>query len=242
MVVRSATFFVRLGQFRARTYTRDKDGKFAGHGGIRQSLQDAATPQEVAEVLKSEVSAIVGHDVRVGLAGLDVDVARAHAEGILRGAEAFPGADLRVVTTYGPDSPFGHHAGLPSSAYAVTVGGQDIYFNTDYGHIDDLSGELAHGDSVGHMAGTAGDLTRVAVHEFGHVVAGTFPGAPDTAKAIAERHAGSTRKADYVRRELSGYANTNPGELFAEAFMDVVSSGGSPMSREIVDAARGGTP
>lgn len=188
------------------------------------------------------MSAILGHEVRVGLPGLDVETARAHAEGILRGAEAFPEADLRVVKTYGPDSEFGHHAGLPPTAYAVTVGGQDVYFNTSYGHIDDLSGEMAHGDSIGHMAGTHGDLTRVAVHEFGHVVAGSRPGAPGAAKAIAERHAGSTRKADHVREHLSGYANTNAGELFAEAFMDVVSSGGSDLSREIVDAARGGTP
>ena len=126
---------------------------------------------------------------------------------------------------------------MPGGAYAVTMDGDDIYFNTAYGHLDDLTGEMAHSDSIGHLAGTKGDLTRIAVHEMGHVVAATNPLAPYRAKAIAEQHAGSPRKAAYVREHLSGYANTNAGELFAEAFMDVVSSGGSPMSREIAAAA-----
>lgn len=184
----------------------------------------------------------MGRDVTVVLAGLDVEVARAHAEGVLRGAEEFPGAGLEVVGTYGADSVYRDNIGLPPTAYGVTVDGTDIMFNTAYGHIDDFSGEMAFGDEARRHSGPAGDLTRIGIHEYGHVVARSSPGAEASAKAIAERYAGTPTKFSYVKEHLSGYATTNEKELFAEAFVDVVSTGGSAMSREIVDAARGGTP
>jgi hypothetical protein len=224
----------------ARTYTRDKQGRFSGHGGIRQSLQDAKTTEEVAAVLKSEVSGVLGHEVKVGLAGLDVDTARIHAEGVLRGAEAFPTAQLRLVKTYGPDSPFGHYGGMQPEAFAVTVGGRDIYFNTDYGHVEHYSREM---DLATHLAGTPGDLTRVAVHEFGHVVNGTVPGANLAALQQAKQATGGGSRSALVRGEISKYASKNSSELFAEAFMDVVSKGddASDLSHAIVAAAaRGG--
>lgn len=251
------TFALRLAQSRrrvgdavlSRVYRRDERGRFgSGSGGVRQSLQDAPTTEAVAGVLKSEVSAILGHDVRVGLAGLDVEVARAHAEGILRGAEAYPEARLRSVNTYGPDSPLGHYGGLQTDAYAVTARGEDIWFNTDHGDMESTYGigfreSIGYSDAGHHLAGAPGDLTRIATHEFGHVVDATTDGrmsqaAVRIAKSLAGRHVDA--KA-FTRVSVSRYAGTNSHELAAEAFMDVVSRGrdASLLSQQIFSEARG---
>ncbi len=248
------TFALRIAQHRQRiaevldrTYKRDQQGRFGSGsgGGVRQSLQDAQTTEAVAGVLKAEVSSILGRTVRVDFVGLDADVARVHAEGILRGAEACPTAALRVVSTYGSESALGHNSGIDPTHYAVTMRGEDILFSTTYGHMDDLAGEVAHSDSSGHLAGVHGDLTRIAVHEFGHVVAG---GNPSTraghAYQVTKDSAPAGGRAAHVRREISGYAASNSGELFAEVFMDVVSagSGASALSQQIYNETVPATP
>ncbi len=230
-------------QVLSRTYKRDQQGRFgSGSGGVRQSLQDAQTTEAVAGVLKAEVSSILGRPVRVDFVGLDADVARVHAEGILRAAEAYPEARLRVVSTYGSESALGHTSGIDPTHYAVTLRGEDILFSTSYGHMDDLAGEMGHTDACGHLAGAKGDLTRIAVHEFGHVVDGTTDGRMGKAALrIAKELAGPTDRKAFTRTSVSRYAAQNAGELAAEAFMDVVSqgSGASLLSQRIFTEARG---
>lgn len=75
-----------------------------GHGGgsgIRQSLRDAATVEDVEQVTAGELHRLIGHPVSVSFQGFDEGLARESAEGILRGAERFPNTRLGAVSTYG---------------------------------------------------------------------------------------------------------------------------------------------
>ena len=84
----------------------------SSHGrgaGVRVSLKKAKTSDEIAAVVSSEASAIVGDKVTVSMAGADPAVARQFGEGILQGAARYPATPLRQVGTYGPGSSVTDH-------------------------------------------------------------------------------------------------------------------------------------
>lgn len=68
---------------------------------MRASLNRAKTTDEIAAVVSSEASALVGDHVAVDFHGADPQVARQFGEGILQGAEKYPATPLRQVGTYG---------------------------------------------------------------------------------------------------------------------------------------------
>jgi hypothetical protein len=108
-------------------------GRTAFGDEVRASVASATTPQEVAQAVAAEASGIVGDDVRVDLAGADLDVARSFGEGVLRGLERYPASPLREVGTYGRGRTDGvsgtHNARMAAwdtgagKAYAVTIRG-----------------------------------------------------------------------------------------------------------------------
>lgn len=82
----------------ARTYKRDRDGKFAsGGGGVRDALAGHATAEEVGAAAQAEAKRITGRDIEFDLAGSDTQLAAEHAEGILRGLERYPNTPLQRV-------------------------------------------------------------------------------------------------------------------------------------------------
>jgi hypothetical protein len=212
----------------------------ASHGkggrGVRQSLQDAKTTEEVSAAIAAEASTITGRTIRVDMTGSDVQIAREHGEGILQGFERFPETPISTVHTYGPGSarpdltdPF---------AFAVTqFGTQDaIAFNVGYArnpgrYQQDLTGSADDGWL------SVPSPTGVALHEFGHSVSWHSGAATTPASRIVRPAAqvAGVKPSVLVRDQISGYAATDKLELSAEAFADVMTRGedASPLSQEI---------
>lgn len=234
-----------------REYKRSKDGKFAsGGGGVRQSLQDAKTTEEVQAALASEYTAITGRSMSYArMTGSDVQVAREHAEGILRGAERFPETPIATVFTYGGEGSSHPQLHVPGAmdAYAVTISNPDGSFSIGFqvgfaGDSGRYLDSLARDAAASWLARGSGNPTGVAIHEFGHAVAGTAranAGARTTAAAAAREAGTSTRF--HVKASVSDYAATSAHELAAEAFTDVMMNGdsASPLSQEIFDGIEG---
>ncbi len=231
-ISRDRTLWARGVLIEARTYKRDKDGRFGSGGGgsVRQSLSDAGTATEVAAAASAEAKRITGRDVDFRMEGSDVQIAREHCEGVLQGLERYPDVALDRVQT--ASMPFGYQ-----DAWAVTVGGSTITFNRAYAA--DPAGyrqSLAKSHTEGHLLPDG--PTGVALHEFGHAL--FHPGAGGFAGGVvaegAAKAAGETPSA-HIRREVSGYATSSGYELGAEAFADVMlhGSGASPLSHRIVD-------
>jgi len=227
-----------------RQYKRDKDGRFGSGGGMHPAIAACSTTSEVEAVLSTELYDVTGRHVTVHLTGLGVEVARVHAEGVLRAMKQFPDTDLQTISTFGPG---GQHssdvvAGTDhSGSYAVTTHrpgtrGSDIYFNTRYGDIDTLTDMVRQNDAVGWLSGQSGDLSRMASHEVGHAWGNTLkPGA--ARQAVGELAIDRGLVDAVVVREVSGYARKDLGELIAESFSDVVSrgDGASQLSKDVVD-------
>ncbi len=197
------------------------------------------TTAEIGAAASTAAKEITGRDISFDFDGSDPDVARDHAEGILRGLEEFPGVAVTHVGTYGP-------GGGDQEAYAFTRG-SEIYFNNRYGSDPDFYDEMLSGD------GDAGALTAatrqgVALHEFGHVLveqSGSFRGqvagaAYDSAVSQAKQ-AGATGShvREFIAEGVSDYASTSVNEYAAEAFADVMWNGSraSPLSRSGYDIA-----
>lgn len=218
-----------------RTYTRDKDGKFASTGGVRDSLANAKTTQEIGAAASAEAKRITGRDIPFDFTGADLHVAREHAEGILRGLERFPNASLAGVYTYGPGaarSGMGSEiarlhpdAGAVTQAHGVMEGGRfvvrsNVYFNTRQASQADRDQAFTEGYLVGRTP------THTALHEFGHVVTnqvGVKRAAYDSAVELADQ-AGASPRA-FITKEVSSYAASDMGEFAAEAFADVMANG-----------------
>lgn len=219
-----------------REYKRDKDGQFASGGdggsrGIRQGLTDAGTTDEIGVVLGHELERITGHQLPgfINLDGLEPDLARAHAEGILRTAEMLPGVRIGEIRTFGPHAPDGPDMPADVVAKAEERGGGygGIYLNTRWSAAE-VRANMAQDDELGHAAGEKGDLTRIGSHEVGHVA--HYPGGEATAAKVRDQIDAAAGAAglsthDYVTREVSQYANTNTNELMGEAVADVASRG-----------------
>lgn len=243
-----------LDQLQARQYTRDKEGKFASTGGVREALANAGDVPAINSAAAAEAERITGRTgdraIAFAFAGSDPQIAREHAEGILQGLERFPRAPLRRVDDFNPDEPeslvhYGHLAdSMAYTSMGFTQG--SIHFNVRY------SGDPAkYGRALEHSAvpGPSGKaflsdptVTGVALHEFGHILTsrhgeeGTPPKVPAVKIATEMAREQSGRGiTTYVRGELSEYATSNSHELNAEAFADVMAhgDGAAPVSRAI---------
>jgi hypothetical protein len=238
-----------------REQARDEHGRFAPGGGspdtgggVRAALAQASTLDELNAAAEAEAERITGRHpgsksepVKFSYKGSDLQIAREHTEGILRGLERFPNAPLRQVSDY---DGFADWGGMQSDAMAFASMGYtqgSINFNTYY------SGDPARYGRALFYSGKSGHLTDattmgVATHEFGHILTsrhgdkGTPPKVPAKKIATEMRPEGKTTHA-YVHDQISEYAAANSHELNAEAFADVVShgAGAAPLSAAIYE-------
>ncbi len=214
--------------------------------GVRESLANARTTDEVAGVLRSELRSTMGRDVDVNLQGMDAQIARETSEGILRGAEKFPDNELGTVTTFGTGGALPMTEFRPGSkADGVTTPGKTgtnsdrIAFNVSRSP-QEYREKLAKGAGDSH--GAKGGPMGVAIHEFGHV-ATTHNDSIGKADKAVER---SSDKAgedffDHIGSQISTYGSASAHEMTAEAFADVMLNGSSanPLSKEIFDGIPG---
>lgn len=246
---RQAAFRARLADVEARTYKRDRDGQFSSTGGgdggprgIRDALAAPKTIGELETAAAGEFQRILGHRVGVDLRGLDLEAARAHCEGVARGAEMFPKTDLISVSSYGPGGARST-AGHPDEAkvWGITTStpgrpGADIAFNTRI-TADKLRDVTRRAVEAGVVQSDPTDISRTGSHEFGHAaVAMLQPGRAQAAAAEAVRQRGGSDPYGHVRGELSGYAATSRDELIGEAVAQVAGrrSEASPLAQDIV--------
>lgn len=204
-------------------------------GGVRDSLAKAHTVAEISEVVASEASALTGHPVRVNLQGLDPQIAREYGEGLLAAVERFPNSRLGKVGTYGPGGSDPEARGDPGALAntdhgPVTRNLDKIMFNAAAGAQEGrlreaLQRSEARGETVGH------DPAYVAIHEYGHVVAGAGYAEARVMQAAVDTaaNAGMSVK-EYVRQQVSAYATSDHVELSAEVFADFVIRGSDASS------------
>lgn len=211
----------------------------SGSGGVRDSLAAAKTADEVAGVLAGELESAMGRPVSVNLKGMNVDVAREHAEGVLQVAERFPRNELGEVTTFGRRGALSKESMGPSgTAHAVTSDGPNgsnsdrIAFNVDIGPAA-YRAKLAKGKSVPDSP------MGVAVHEMGHVVT-VHNRSIGRANAIASASASAAGEGffDHLSKNISPYAATSEYEMTAEGFTAGMlhGSAASKLSQDIFDA------
>lgn len=232
--------------------------------GIRPALESARTTMQVREAFEAEAQRITGRRIWSVFSGSSA-TAREHSEGILRGLERFPRANLRGVTML--------HGG-ESGTYAV-AGGQTIRFSSAFssaagrrGYLNSLRRGTAgwdeprpeYGETVPgtgfHVRGAESPMS-VAIHEFGHILdIDTLAKRieSDVNALVAKRVALATAEnaerrtalglepfavpsSHVIRNEVSEYAMKNNHELVAEAFTDVMLNGDSAsvLSRGIYD-------
>lgn len=222
----------------ARTYKRDKNGRFGGGGGsdVRDALAGAGSIDDLNGAAAAEMKRISGQDVRVDMQGAKLDEAKEHLEGVCRGLERYPGAKLSRVDTYGTGSRDPSAHADYADAFAITSRGDSISFNNDnetgFTYRDRLSGQ----EKAGQIA--VGTPMGVGLHEFGHVV-GNASLADGPAGVIASRaaKAAGSYSGAHVTEQISRYATSDDGELLAEALADVMAHGSaaSPLSRSITE-------
>lgn len=220
-----------------REYVRDNKGQFSSTGGgVRDSLANAKTIGELNDAVAAEAKRITGRDIAVDMTGSDLQIGREHGEAVLQGFERYPKADVRQVITYGPGSShpdaFPEHQGFVYAVQGVTPtkpGGviyvHTIGFNVKYaGDAKSYRESLARNEHGGWTV--VGGPASTAHHEFGHAVTRQTSSATAARKAAVDHaRAGGERPSTAIRRSISDYAATSPGELAAEAFADVMVHG-----------------
>lgn len=243
--LRPSRFFGHVQASRDRILNHKGHADQKSHGrksGVRAALKRASTIEELNTAAAGEAKRITGRDIEFDLAGQDLQVAREHAEGVLRGLENYPDADLAFVGSYGPGGSRGPMArqleAENSGAYAVTAGSAVYFNNLTAARPNTYRSSLERAELDGDLV--SGSPTGVALHEFGHVVmAGSDAGVSDavmeTARSMATSKGQDTQH--YIAERVSNYATESVNELGAEAFADVMSFGSdaSPLSRAIVD-------
>ena len=263
LLARASPFL--LPQFQLREQPRDAHGRFdfgEGHpdtagGGVRQSLKDAKTTDEIAAVTRSELNSITGRDHgqdRVIFHG-DPDIAREHAEGILRAQAEHPDVVIAGVRTFDPENPGAvYYASGDKDAMAMT----STYRNAITGRTesvirfnDNFTNNTARYQRALDNSREQGWLANptpggVATHEFGHAWASQAK-ANTAGRQAAVDHARSkgVKVTAAVREGVSAYATTSAHELAAESFAQVLAKGGgaSSIARVVYDAVnskRGG--
>ena len=89
---RMPTFLLRPPSILGRTYKRDSKGRFGSGGGdgVRETLAEASTIEEINAAASTEAKRITGRDIPFDMTGSDPQIAREHCEGVLQGLERFP--------------------------------------------------------------------------------------------------------------------------------------------------------
>ena len=199
--------------------------------GIRESLAQAQSVKDVAAATRREAKALGAPDFRFDLQGHDLQTAREHAEGILRGLERFP--DVRVWVHH-----YAHDFIL--APYAQTRG-WSIAFNTKWAntagrekYLDALRSDLREGF---HPASTSTPI-GVATHEFAHAATFGMDELFTATKELIQRRAlaEGVTPIELIRSEIGGYAAKEVHELVAEALADAILAGeqASRLSQEIL--------
>lgn len=205
-------------------------------GGVRDALNDAKSTDELNAAASAEAKRITGRDIEFDMAGSDLQVAREHVEGVLRGLTMHPDAPLnRVQQGSPPDAegdilhPFGYSDALTGTITftdSAQAGGVDAYRARL--EVADLDGEYS-----------APTLVGVGVHEFGHIVtAGSEETAWQTAVKAASQAGQHGDNNNFIMENISNVAGDSKEELAAEAFTDVLMHGSaaSDVSKAIVNA------
>ena len=203
---------------------------------LRPELEAAKTTAQVSSVFRAEYRRITGRPILAEDADLfgSLATAKEHAEGLLRGLEAFPDANLRHVFMQDGKGEF-----------AETIG-QGVYFNTYWAnpqarkrYLEAVERDVA---ARFHVPNSASPMA-IAIHEFGHIIDHGMDqlAMRRAAKKIVQDFADETGYSiDVVIRSVSGYAAKNTNELIAEAFADALINGSaaSPISRRIFAAMK----
>jgi 2'-5' RNA ligase superfamily len=236
-----------------RAYTRDSHGQFAttGGSGVRGSLAEAGTSEEVAGALHDELHRITGRDVPVSFRGMDPQLAREHSEGILRVAERHPEAKIGGVATYDlHHPPPTDRRAMAGMVHAYTdEHTRVIHFNVGGGESGPgresrYKVTLEREQSTGWIRN--GTPMGVGAHEMSHVVVeGNQPALMSGYLGMLGRNTRRTESpTDFTKRSLSKYAATSEHELAAEALADVVLNGGhaSPTSIAVTEGIESHLP
>jgi hypothetical protein len=228
---------------------RDDHGRFgegeggaaaAGSGsGVRDSLRQATTTDELNAAASDEARRITGRDIPFDMAGSDVQIAKEHSEGVLRVLEKYPEAGIlrvRTENTAGTD-PSG---GTP---YA-RISNDDVVFSREYA--SDPSGyraSLANAESIGWYAPGHASPMAIGVHEAGHLTGPAWETGPRAGGiAFTAAHAAGHGQSEdaavgYVASKLGKYATTGGEELTAIGFTDVMLHGSdaSALAHDLYD-------
>lgn len=232
---------------------------------VRPSLAHARHHGSLVVAAREELRRITGRDIPVYLGRpgqVSLPTAREHLEGVLRGAEAWPDADLREISWYVS----------PGDRAWARGGGGAIRFNLEYASVEgrrryrrQLAAAVADWDLgepdkwPGYHPRNSDTPIAIALHEHAHVVTESMMDRlqPQVDQMVRIRAAQAGILEDQlVGREIGAYARTGPAlpdttspadrrraimhELVAEAMTDVGVNGddASPLSREIVDLVR----
>lgn len=252
-------------------HPRDRLGQFAEKPGgdlwqrvaagtarptVRDSLNSARNTREIAQVTAAEIEKIRANNPAspgrdsptpvIDFEGQSPQVAREHAEGVLRGFALFPWVKLHRITSFrgatGEDATTFAHV----EAEYYTGGGWSsaMRFNRAWaGNRTRYLGALeTSSDRKFSIEFAKGNPMSTAIHEFGHALDFTLDTAStDSKKHVQERvqelrDGGRPGASVYTAvSEISHYAYTNHYELAAEAFADVMINGhnAAPLSRRI---------
>jgi hypothetical protein len=203
-------------------------------------LVDAKTVQDIAAEAKIEARRITGQHTPFDFRGSDVQLAREHAEGVLRAMQHVPGGKVKRVATFGPGGSVIVDSTEHDLADAITMPDGTIAFNTRLsgpGMVDSYYEKLADNGLSGWSPSGARDGTYIGIHEYGHVVGNNVT---ERAQRYADQQAGRQGYEftdDLVGEEVSQYASSDAHEMVAEAFADVVMNGdsASALSRAIYE-------
>ena len=234
-VNRAALFaYVALSRERLLNHPGHADQKSHGRkGGVRSALAGAKSIEELNAAAAAEAKRLTGRDIEFDMTRSDLQVAKEHVEGVMRGLEKYPDVPLERVRQ-------GMSSAQESLGYVAITDrdGSKISFSTtaQAGGPEAYRESLAEFESSGHIV--AGTPMGVGLHEFGHVV--TERGFADggvslTAERLARAAGQST--SEFVSEHVSSYATESGHEAAAESFADVMHNGSraSSASREMVE-------
>ncbi len=206
---------VRLGRHDGWMHQpRDWRGRWA------DAIGNAGSIFELNAASATQARELTGRDVDFDWTGLDLELAREAAGGILESLEDFPGVPLRRVYTVGDrgsrpaddmDDPLGGYAAaLPSpDDYFDEANVTEIRWNAD-AIAEDFAANRRRHFAKGYSVTES--MRGAAVHEFGHVLA-----VQSDAEELLDEFA-QARGADAIAREVSGWAANIPHEFPAEVF------------------------
>lgn len=205
-------------------------------GGVREALAGAKSIDELNAAAGAEAKRIAGRDIEFDLAGSDLQVAKEHVEGVLRGLTVHPDAPLNRVQQGSPPDAEGDI--LHPYGYTDTVTGTITFTNSaQAGGADAYRAALDAADVNGDYS--APTPTGVGVHEFGHIVtAGSAETAWQAAVKTARQSSQAGNQNGFIMESISNAAGDSKEELAAEAFTDVLTHGSaaSDVSKAIVNA------